>query len=184
MLYRKIGSSGVEASILGFGCMRLPVIGGKAQNIDYEAATAMLHHAIESGVNYVDTAWFYHSEQFGQPGQSEPFVGEALSGGWRDRVQLATKLPQQLINERGEMDRFLERQLERLKTDHVDFYLVHMSLEEREIFPLAESVLHARDWEELDVEFGTSGDPLTGAEPDADYAALFARIRPHLGATG
>jgi predicted aldo/keto reductase-like oxidoreductase len=125
MLYRKIGSTGVEASILGFGCMRLPVIGGKAQNIDYEAATAMVHHAIESGVNYVDTAWFYHAEQFGQPGQSEPFVGEALSGGWRDRVQLATKLPQQLINERGEMDRFLEKQLERLKTDHIDFYLVH-----------------------------------------------------------
>jgi hemerythrin-like domain-containing protein len=63
---------------------------------------------------------------------------------------------------------------------YVDFYLVHMSLEEREIFPLAESVLHARDWEELDVEFGTSIDPLTGAEPEAGYAALFARIRPHL----
>jgi len=125
MLYRKIGSTGIDASILGFGCMRLPVIGGKAQNIDVEAATAMLHTAIEGGVNYVDTAWFYHAEQFGQPGQSEPFVGEALSGGWRDRVQLATKLPQQLINSRDEMDRFLEKQLERLQTDHIDFYLVH-----------------------------------------------------------
>lgn len=66
---------------------------------------------------------------------------------------------------------------------YVDFYLVHMSLEEREIFPLCESVLHARDWEELDVEFGTNPDPLTGAEPEADYAALFARIRPHLKAS-
>ncbi|HEY5506454.1 MAG TPA: aldo/keto reductase [Coriobacteriia bacterium] len=125
MLYRKIGSTGVNASILGFGCMRLPVIGGKPQDIDREAATAMLHHAIEGGVNYVDTAWFYHAEQFGQPGQSEPFVGEALSGGWRDRVHLATKLPQQLLKSRDEMDRFLEKQLQRLQTDHIDFYLVH-----------------------------------------------------------
>jgi hemerythrin-like domain-containing protein len=63
---------------------------------------------------------------------------------------------------------------------YVDFYLVHMSLEEREIFPLAESVLHARDWEELDVEFSASSDPLTGVEPEADYVSLFARIKPHL----
>jgi hypothetical protein len=125
MQYRKLGSTGVDVSALGFGCMRLPVIGGKAQDIDREAATAMLHHAIDGGVNYVDTAWFYHAEQFGQPGQSEPFVGEALSGGWRDRVNLATKLPQQLVKTRDDMDRFLEMQLERLQTDHVDFYLVH-----------------------------------------------------------
>jgi predicted aldo/keto reductase-like oxidoreductase len=125
MLYRKIGRTGVEASILGFGCMRLPVIGGKAQDIDYDSATEMLHHAIDNGVNYVDTAYFYHAEQFGQPGQSEPFVGEALSGGWREKVNLATKLPQQLLKTRDEMDRFLDLQLARLKTDHVDFYLVH-----------------------------------------------------------
>jgi predicted aldo/keto reductase-like oxidoreductase len=125
MLYRKMGSTGVDVSILGFGCMRLPIIGGKAQDIDYEAATAMLHHAIEGGVNYVDTAFFYHAEQFGQAGQSEPFVGQALSGGWRDKVNLATKLPQQLLKTRDEMDRFLEMQLERLQTDHIDFYLVH-----------------------------------------------------------
>jgi hemerythrin-like domain-containing protein len=66
---------------------------------------------------------------------------------------------------------------------YVDFYLVHMSLEEREIFPLAESVLHARDWDELDAEFTTSDDPLTGVAPEADYAGLFARIRPHLQAS-
>jgi len=93
MLYRPIGTTGVEASVLGFGCMRLPIVGGKSQDIDYPAATAMLHHAIDSGVNYVDTAYFYHAEQFGQAGASEPFLGHALSGGWRDRVSLATKLP-------------------------------------------------------------------------------------------
>jgi predicted aldo/keto reductase-like oxidoreductase len=125
MLYRTMGSTGVEVSALGFGCMRLPVIGGKAQDIDVPAAIAMLHHAIESGVNHVDTAWFYHAEQFGQPGASEPFVGHALAGGWRERVNLATKLPQQLVKTREDMDRFLALQLERLQTDHIDFYLVH-----------------------------------------------------------
>ena len=62
---------------------------------------------------------------------------------------------------------------------YVDFYLVHMSLEEREVFPLAERVLHARDWEELDVEFAEGIDPLTGAEPEAEYIGLFERIRAH-----
>lgn len=125
MLYRTMGSTGVEVSALGFGCMRLPVIGGKAQDIDYPLATEMLHHAIENGVNYVDTAWFYHAENFGQPGQSEPFVGQALSDGWRERVNLATKLPQQILKTREDMDVFLDRQLERLQTDHIDFYLIH-----------------------------------------------------------
>ncbi|HEY5506356.1 MAG TPA: aldo/keto reductase, partial [Coriobacteriia bacterium] len=125
MLYRTMGSTGVEVSALGFGCMRLPVIGAKAQDIDYPLATEMIHHAIENGVNYVDTAWFYHAENFGQPGQSEPFVGQALSGGWRERVNLATKLPQQILKTREDMDVFLNRQLERLQTDHIDFYLIH-----------------------------------------------------------
>jgi uncharacterized protein len=125
MLYREIGTTGVKVSILGFGCMRLPVIGGKQDVIDTERATQILHHAIERGVNYVDTAWFYHATNFGSAGASEPFVGEALSGGWRERVNLATKLPQQLIKTRDDMDRYLEQQLQRLRTDHLDFYLVH-----------------------------------------------------------
>lgn len=132
MRYRTIGTTGVEVSQLGFGCMRLPVLGERAKgsdlrpgSIDIPAATEMLHHAIDHGVNYVDTAWFYHSEQFGQGGESEPFVGQALAGGWRDRVNLATKLPQQIIKERDEMERYLEQQLERLQTDHIDFYLLH-----------------------------------------------------------
>lgn len=125
MRYRTMGKTGVEVSNLGFGCMRLPVIDGKPDRIDYPKATELLHYAIDQGVNYIDTAWFYHATQFGQPGMSEPFVGEALGGGWRDRVNLATKLPQQLVKERDDMDRFLEKQLERLQTDHIDFYLVH-----------------------------------------------------------
>jgi predicted aldo/keto reductase-like oxidoreductase len=125
MLYRPLGTTGVDVSILGFGCMRLPVIGGKPQQIDRPKATEMLHYAIDNGVNYVDTAYFYHAEQFGQAGQSEPFVGEALSGGWRERVNLATKLPVFLVKTGDDFERYLEEQLRRLQTDHIDFYLLH-----------------------------------------------------------
>jgi len=125
MLYRKLAKTGVDVSVLGFGCMRLPVVGGAADRIDYDLATEMLHYAIDQGVNYVDTAYFYHAAAMGQMGESEPFVGEALSDGWRDRVNLATKLPVGLCSDRGEMERMLELQLGRLKTDHIDFYLLH-----------------------------------------------------------
>jgi len=125
MLYRTLGSTGVKVSALGFGCMRLPVIGGVADAIDTATATGMLHHAIDHGVNYVDTAYFYHAKQFGQAGMSEPFVGEALSGGWRERVNLATKLPVLLIKETGDFERYLQEQLQRLRTDYLDFYLLH-----------------------------------------------------------
>jgi uncharacterized protein len=124
MQLRALGQAGIKVSALGFGCMRLPTLGAQ-DRIDVAAATRLLRDSIEMGVNYVDTAWFYHAAKFGQAGESEPFVGRALADGWRDRVFLATKLPQQIIKTRGEMDLFLSRQLERLQTDHIDFYLVH-----------------------------------------------------------
>jgi predicted aldo/keto reductase-like oxidoreductase len=117
MLYRKMNKAAPELSILGFGCMRLP----QKENlqIDEEQATGMLRYAIDHGVNYVDTAYPYHN------GESEPFVGRALSGGYREKVFLATKLPSWLIKTREDMDTYLDEQLSRLKTDHIDFYLVH-----------------------------------------------------------
>jgi uncharacterized protein len=116
MLYRKIPENGNELSILGFGCMRLPVKEGK---IDEERASHQVHYAIDHGVNYIDTAWPYHM------GESEPFLGRALAGGYREKVKLATKLPSWTVKSREDMDRILNAQLERLRTDHIDYYLVH-----------------------------------------------------------
>jgi len=117
MLYRKIPKNGDELSILGFGCMRLA--SNADGSIDEERATKQLRYAIDNGVNYVDTAWPYHM------GASEPFVGRALGDGYREKVKLATKLPSWLIEKREDMDTFLNAQLVKLRTDHIDYYLVH-----------------------------------------------------------
>ena len=112
-------------STLGFGCMRLPVLEGDTTKIDEIKATEMIRHAIDNGVNYVDTAYPYHGTGMTNPGESEPFVGRALKDGYREKVKLATKLPSWLINSREDMDKYLNHQLERLQTNYIDFYLVH-----------------------------------------------------------
>jgi hypothetical protein len=125
MLYRKFGRTGVEVSALGFGCMRLPLLNADAKlgaddgAIDESKATEILRWAVDQGVNYVDTAYPYHM------GNSEIFLGRALKDGYRQKVNLATKLPSWLIQSRGDMDRYLDEQLRKLQTDTIDFYLVH-----------------------------------------------------------
>lgn len=116
MLYRKMETTGDNLSILGFGCMRLPEKMGK---IDEKKALEQLYYAIDNGVNYVDTALPYHF------GASESFVGKALQNGYRDKVKLATKLPPWVIRKREDMDTILNSQLEKLKTDRIDYYLIH-----------------------------------------------------------
>jgi uncharacterized protein len=116
MLYRKMPKNRDELSILGFGCMRLPIKDGK---IDEERATQQVRYAINNGVNYIDTAWPYHM------GESEPLLGRALSEGYREKVKLATKLPSWTVKSHEDMDRILNIQLERLRTNHIDYYLVH-----------------------------------------------------------
>lgn len=82
MLYRKFGKTGEMVSILGFGCMRLPIIGGDPTNIDEDKAIAMIHYAIDAGVNYMDTAYPYHGSGSDAGGASEPFVVSALKDGF------------------------------------------------------------------------------------------------------
>ena len=80
MEQRMIGRTGESASILGFGCMRLPVAGPNHSCIDEDLAIAMIRKAIDRGVNYVDTAWPYHGAKgFVDPGASEPLLGKALA---------------------------------------------------------------------------------------------------------
>jgi len=126
MLYRRVGKTEEKVSVLGFGAMRFPVIDKDPEQIDEKLATKMLHYAIDNGVNYVDTAFPYHGKDMFKPGKSEPFLGRTLKDGYRDKVLLATKLPSWAVESREHMDAILDGQLQRLQTDHIDFYLVHM----------------------------------------------------------
>ena len=125
MIYRTLGRTGEKVSVLGFGCMRLPVIERQRDRIDLPLATAMVRYAIDHGVNYFDTAFGYHGSAFDKPGESEVFLGQALQGGLREKVLIATKLPHWLVKTREDMDVILAGQLERLQTDCIDCYLVH-----------------------------------------------------------
>lgn len=109
--------NGDELSILGFGCMRFPTKGGA---IDETRAIQMIRNAIENGVNYFDTAYIYHA------GKSESLLGKALEDGYRDRVNVATKLPPYMVNKLDNAKKIIATQLSRLRTDHIDYYLLHM----------------------------------------------------------
>ncbi len=115
MKYRK-NKQGGDISILGFGCMRFTRSG---TGIDLDKAEREIMKAYETGVNYYDTAYIY-------PG-SEAAIGEIFERNHiREKIQIATKLPQYLIANRAAIDKYFKEQLQRLRTDYVDYYLMHM----------------------------------------------------------
>jgi uncharacterized protein len=127
MLYRQLGKTGLTVSALGFGAMRLPLVGGyrnpgdgfdPTKIVDEDEAIRMVDYAVSHGVNYFDTAYVYHH------GKSEIILGKALKG-HRDKVTLVTKSPVMMITKTDDFERFLDEQLKRLDTGYLDVYLLH-----------------------------------------------------------
>ncbi len=114
---RNMERIGANPSLLGFGCMRFPTLADGS--IDEAEAEKMLDYAIANGMTYIDTAYFYHD------GASEPFVGKALEKHDRSTYYLATKLPTWILKDGQDTLRVFAEQLERLRTDYIDFYLLH-----------------------------------------------------------
>ncbi|HOP57488.1 MAG TPA: aldo/keto reductase [Bacillota bacterium] len=120
MQYREFPSiSGGKVSLLGFGCMRFPTTDPETSAIDESLSTAMIDYAYKHGVTYFDTAYPYHK------GMSETFVGKTLKKYPRDSFRLATKMPLWLLKEKGDAERILAEQMERLQVSFFDFYLLH-----------------------------------------------------------
>ncbi len=118
MQYRKLIKNGPDISLLGYGCMRFPTKGG---SINKELTFEQMKYAFDQGVNYFDTAYPYHG------GKSEVVLGEFIkNNNIREKIFIADKLPAFLVNKTEQAKKFFTTQLDRLKTDYIDFYLMHM----------------------------------------------------------
>ena len=115
MQYRK-NKKGQDISLLGYGCMRFTT---KAGRIDIDKAEKEILAAVDAGVNYFDTAYLYSG--------SEAALGEIVEkNGLRQKINIATKLPQYLVSNIAAVERIFNEELARLRTDYVDYYLMHM----------------------------------------------------------
>ena len=119
MEYRSFGKLDWKVSALGFGTMRLPIIGEDQAKVNESKTIKLIRYAIDQGVNYVDSAFTYHD------GNSEVTVGKALAGKYRKKVKIATKMPVFSVKSKEDLDKILNLQLKRLNTNHIDFYLFH-----------------------------------------------------------
>ena len=119
MKYRTMGKLGIRTSAFGLGCMRFngPPRGDSV--IDEEKAISLIRQAIDGGVTYIDTAYVYLDKT------SETVLGKALGDGYREKVTIATKMPAEAVHDRESMEALLAEELAKLRTDHIDFYLMH-----------------------------------------------------------
>ncbi len=142
MVYRTLKNSDDRPSLLGLGFMRLPHAEGDEKNIDQTHAMEMVDLAYKNGVNYFDTAYFYHG------GMSEAFVGKALKQYPRYSFYLATKMPVYSLKEKEDIPEIFQKQLDNLQTEYVDFYLYHAidaeSFEKAEALGLYEFLLEKK----------------------------------------
>jgi len=122
MHYRTLGKTGIKVSALGFGCMRLPTLKPGEEAIDRKEAIRLIRKGIDSGINYIDTAYPYHDKE------SETVVGLALKDGYREKVTLVTKCPvgiEELFTKPEDYDKYLDEQLKKLDVEYLDIYLFH-----------------------------------------------------------
>ena len=118
---RKLGKTGIETSILGFGAMRLPTLAWDKEDINHDEAIRIMRKAFDSGVNHVDTAYNYHDEE------SEIVVSKALKDGYREKVTLSTKCPvwHDDFSEPEHFDKYLDESLKKLDVEYLDIYFLH-----------------------------------------------------------
>ena len=176
MQYREVPKNGDKLSALGFGAMRLPTKRGR---IDEEYAKKLIRDAINSGVNYIDTAFPYHG------GESEKFLGRALMDGYREKIKLATKLPPWNVNSREDMDKILDIQLKRLQTGYIDYYLLHSldahNWKKFQDLGVIEFLEAARDAKKIkNIGFSFHGDRRTFREIIDAYDWTFCQIQYNL----
>ena len=117
MIYRDF--QGIKLSGLGMGCMRLPVVDGKDDQVNQAAVEEMVACAMDSGVNYYDTAWGYHG------GNSEIAIGKALAAYPRKNFYLADKFPGYDLSNMDKVAEIFEAQLKKCQVEYFDFYLFH-----------------------------------------------------------
>ncbi len=119
MKYRTMGKLGIQTSAFGLGCMRFNGAASGDSAIDEQKAISLIRRAIDGGVTYLDTAYVYLNKT------SEIVLGKALKDGYREKVTIATKMPLGAVRDRASMEALLQEELDKLQTDHIDFYLMH-----------------------------------------------------------
>jgi len=146
--YRPFGKLDWKVSALGFGTMRLPLKSTNQADVDQAQSIQLIRYAIDHGVNYIDSAYVYHN------GVSEVVVGKALEGKYRSKAKIATKMPTFSVQKEEDLDKVFDLQLKKLKTDCIDFYLLHCLMK-----PTWQKVQEFKmiDWAEKQIRHGKIG---------------------------